>query len=80
MTSWRYIPTREVSHGEEVWFVREIYTDPDGSLSWTKDPVLPFGTSLASLKRDLAMMAADLERGDFLDMTLDPPRLVEVPE
>lgn len=80
MTSWRYIPTRDVSDGEEIWFIREVYTDADGSLSWTVDPVLPFGNSLASLKRDLAMMAADLERGDFLDMTLTPPRLVEVSE
>jgi hypothetical protein len=79
MTTWRYIASRERAQGEEIWTVREVYTDRKHGISWTELRVEPFGTSLSELKLDLVRMARDLDSGDFLDLTLDPPAIVSLP-
>lgn len=76
--TWRYVLTREVHDGEELWTMRELYTDIAGQqgMSWTADPIEASGESAMDVLADLARMAADAHL-PYLDLTLDPPALVE---
>lgn len=70
--SWRYIASRDRVNGVDVWGIREVY-DTGG---WTESTVDPIGNTFDELKHDLEMMLADMGRGVFLDLTLDPPQIV----
>ena len=69
---WRYMPSRDSENGVDVWGIREVY-DTGG---WTESTVDPIGNTFGELKHDLEMMSADMGRGVFLDLTLDPPQIV----
>lgn len=79
--TWRYCISRERVDGEDedVYEIRELYTSDDGELSWTKDAIGPCGSSFAEIVEDLAHMTEAAKR-EVLDLTLDPPRLVEMSE
>ena len=75
---WRYMPSRERKNGVDVWGIREVYEfeGEHGGVGWTEFTVDPFGNTFDELKHDLEMMLADMGRGVFLDLTLDPPQIV----
>lgn len=75
--TWRYCVTREEVGGEIMYAIRELYTDTDGSLSWTDATMSPYGETLAEFVNDLALMA-DASTHPILDLTVDPPALVIV--
>lgn len=75
-TTWRYCITREAAEGGIQYAVREVYTDDNGALSWSADPVAPHGETWLEIADDLAKMVAAIN-GRLLDLTLDPPALVK---
>lgn len=84
--SWRYVPTRQTVHGEEVWEIREFYTNIptlDGGTrdSWTTDAMRPRGDTRNDLMRDIQRMLEVFLKGgreEFLDLDANPPRLRHV--
>lgn len=72
--SWRYIASRDRVNGVDVWGIREIY-DMGGRTESTVDP---FGNTFGELKHDLEAMLAGMGGGVFLDLTLDPPQIVDL--
>lgn len=59
--TWRYRVTRGTTHHfdgstEDFYAIREVYTDSDGSLSWTVDAMAPTGDSLQELRADFELM------------------------
>ena len=82
MTTWRYAVTRRYVEGAtddlsgHVYEIREVYTDQDGKLSWTKDPIDPFGETLKEIQECLARMSS-ASLGHVLDLTTDPPQRVD---
>lgn len=77
--SWRYVVSRVQYDGEDDLQLRELYTDADGGLSWTADPVHVSGESIAEVRDTLERMTAALQR-PFLDLTMTPPELREPEE
>jgi len=75
-TTWRYCMTRDLVDGEYVFEVREVYTDPDGALSWTEKPASPNGSSWVDCANDIALMSRAVN-GRVLDLTLVPPALID---
>jgi hypothetical protein len=76
---WTYVLSRE-RHGEEVrWGIRELYRDvkEPGDLSWTADLVEASGDKPRDVADDLVHMLEAALAPVFLDLTLDPPRLVQ---
>jgi hypothetical protein len=77
-TTWRYCITREKDeHGEDWFTLREVYTAPDGALSWTEDAVAAGGDSWRDCADDLSVMGRAIG-APVLDLTLDPPAFVSV--
>lgn len=82
MTTWRYAVTRSYVEGatEELsgyaYEIREVYTDDDGKLSWTKDPIDPFGETLKEIREVLILMSSATS-DNVLDLTVDPPQWVD---
>lgn len=82
MTTWRYAVTRQFAEGatEElsgyVYEIREVYTDYDGKLSWTTDPMDPYGETLKEIQECLIRMSS-AAFGNVLDLTVDPPVWVD---
>lgn len=75
-TTWRYCITRErVDDETEAFAIREVYTHPDGGLSWSADPIAPHGETWWEIADDVVRMAGAIS-GRMLDLTLDPPALV----
>lgn len=74
-TTWCYRITREQIDGEDFYTIREVYTAPDGSLSWTEDPIAARGDGWIECADDLSRMSHAVG-GPVLDLTVDPPRLV----
>ena len=74
-TTWRYAMTREQIDGEDFFTIREVYTGPDGALSWTECSIAPCGDSWTECANDLAIMERAMS-APVLDLTLDPPALV----
>lgn len=68
-TTWRYAVTVLRGDGEDVYEVREVYTGPDGSSSWTKDAVGPSGDSWGDLAEALIDMQRDVFGRRVLDIT-----------
>lgn len=83
--SWRYVAARRIKGDEEVWDIREYYTelDVDGKgpgTSWTIEPMAAHGDSLDSLRLDLMRMLKDtMDPREFLDLDREPPGLEELP-
>ena len=73
---WRYVLCRNASDSEEWWNIRELYTDVDGGISWTANPVNPGGESIEEVLADLELMRRDCLL-PYLDLTLNPPALVD---
>lgn len=76
-TTWRYAITRERIHGEDFYTIREVYTGPDGELSWTEDSIAASGESWMECADDLALMTRAMN-SLVLDLTLDPPAFVSI--
>lgn len=77
-TTWRYVPTRDRVSGEDVYAIRELYTDDEtGALSWTKNPIEANGETVGELIADLGAMYTAAMHSEVLDLTLDPPALVK---
>lgn len=76
MSSWRYVAARERQGDEDIWTVRELYDD-DGKLSWSAEPMAPQGDGWMDLADDCGRMNTGVLAARFLDLTLDPPALVE---
>lgn len=57
----------EIAPEEECWTVREVYFEDDELHGYT-DPIDPYGDSLEELRASLAMMVADANLGDYLDL------------
>ena len=74
-TTWRYAITREQFDGEDFYTIREVYTSPDGSLSWTENAIAARGDGWMEVADDLARMGRAIN-APVLDLTLDPPRFV----
>lgn len=71
--TWRYVAAVERFEGEDVWTFRELYTDSDGNVSWSKDPIAPRGSTWWELQEDLTKMG---QAGpQVLDLSADPPVL-----
>lgn len=84
--TWRYVPARRIIDGEEMWDVREFYTEmPNGSgkadgVMWTLDAACAGGETLDELRQDLMNMLDDLvDPKHFLDLDADEPGLSELP-
>jgi hypothetical protein len=79
---WRYALTREVHHHgsgvEESFSVREVYTNADGSLSWTEHPVAVSSDTTDGCRWVLGRMVEALSL-PVLDLSLDPPAWVPKP-
>lgn len=70
--TWRYMAALELAGGkiapeEESWTVREVYFQDDEINGYT-GPIDPHGDSLEELRGSLAMMVADANLGDYLDL------------
>lgn len=78
-TTWRYAITREQHDGENFYTIREVYTGPDGALSWTTDAIAARGDTWQECANDLSLMTRVLG-APILDLTLDPPAWVDVIE
>lgn len=79
IVSWRYVISREIHNGEQIFAVRELYTDEKGGLSWTKDPIALIENSF----HELAQVHAKVLEAMFepiLDLTHEPPHLVDIKE
>lgn len=74
-TTWRYAITREQHDGEDFYTIREVYTGPDGALSWTEDAIAARGDTWVECCDDLAKMGRALG-SPVLDLTLDPPEWI----
>lgn len=79
--TWRYVMAREAykhqsGEVEETWSIRELYTDEDGKLSWTKEAIDPCGETWIELGDCLGRMTAAVTAIEYLDLTLEEPRLV----
>lgn len=57
----------EIDPEDEIWTVREVYFQDDELQGYT-EPIDPFGESLEELRASLAMMVADANLGDYLDL------------
>ena len=75
ITTWRYALSREHLDGDDAFFIREIYEDTDGGLSWSENPIAPTGSSWWEIADDLTRMSGACSR-TVLDLTLTPPALV----
>lgn len=78
MMSWRFCLTHDINSqtGESEFTIRELYTSERGELGWTQDPVAAWGETPEEVRDDLEKMLADI-RHPVLDLSLNPPRLVE---
>ena len=77
--TWRYCITRErLDDGSIHYALREVYTDDDGSLSWTANPITASGETWQEIANDLGYMS-NAAGMDVLDLTLDPPAFVVSP-
>jgi len=70
--TWRYMAAVELAGGkiapeEESWTIREVYFQGDEIQGYTES-IAPYGDSLEELRSSLAMMVADADRGDYLDL------------
>ena len=74
-TTWRYAITSEDHDGEDFYTVREVYTSPNGALSWTENPIAARGDGWMECADDLARMGRAVG-GPVLDLTLDPTAFV----
>lgn len=59
-TTWRYAVTLQRTDFEYLYEIHEVYTGPDGTLSWPDHPAVPFGNTYRELADDLARMQAAL--------------------
>lgn len=78
-TTWRYAITRESAPTGDWYAIREVYTHPDGSLSWSEEPVTVGGDTWLECGEDWALMGRAVN-APILDLTLDPPAWVGVIE
>lgn len=77
--TWRYALARsDDGAGGHHYDIREVYTAPDGALSWTAGPAGPSGDTVAEILTDLDRMTRAITDA-LLDLTLDPPALVDSP-
>lgn len=78
---WRYMPSRDRENGVDVWGIREVYEfegEHGGIINWASATVDPFGNTFDKLKHDLEAMLAGMGGGVFLDLTIDPPQIVDL--
>lgn len=74
--SWNYVLSRSKGPDGEMEFgVRELYF-ADGKYGWTAEVIAPSGETPKELRKDLKRMLKDIQNGNLLDLTVDPPRLV----
>ena len=67
--TWNYRAIKEISEGEEVYRVYEVYYDKDGQIDgWTQKPTYPQGETLDELRSSLIMMLRDVDNCPVLDM------------
>lgn len=82
---WRYVASRELlpdglGGTEESWSIREFYEKSEsGGEGWSKDAIAPRGGKLINLLDDLGRMLDGASSGTFLDLSVEPPRLVQRP-
>jgi len=76
-TTWRYALTREVFDGEDFYTIREVYTGPNGELSWTDSAIAPRGDTWIEAVNDIALMTRAMTE-PILDISMDPPMWVPV--
>lgn len=77
--SWRWVVSREVHNGEQIFAVRELYTDEKGGLSWSSNPIALVENSFHELAQTHAKVLEAMFE-PILDLTLDPPQLVDIKE
>lgn len=84
--TWRYVASRELlpdglGGTEESWSIREFYEEIPGSVGpgWSKDAIAPRGVKLIELLDDLGRMMDGAMSRAFLDLSADPPGLVQRP-
>lgn len=72
--TWKYAITKEGSNEDPYYTVREVHFTDSGEVThWTTDPVTADGESSLSVRDTLQMMSRDAEKGQVLDLTVDPP-------
>ncbi len=80
MSTWNYRVTQQpvaLSPGDFMYCIREVYYDDAGAIkSWSKDPMDPYGETLAELVSDVAHMMQALNQ-PVLDLSADGERLTE---
>lgn len=76
--TWHYVVARErLATGEDHFTIREFYTESDhGGVGWTEDPIEAAGETYLEIVHTLSRMLSDAASRQVLDLTLDPPRLV----
>ena len=75
--TWSYVVAYEIGDdGSDVFSIREMYTDPDGSLSWTA-PVPIHGIGWTDLVIAIGRCADALTR-PILDLTSTPAVLISM--
>lgn len=74
--TWNHRVIHRKRNNEDTYCIHEVFYDEDGSISWTEEPVTPFGETLKELKQDIKwfLKACDnpvLEYSDLEALTVE---------